>query len=59
MRLIIIFILFSNFCFAQNQNSIWCFGDSAGIDFSNRVMQPAATGGEKGNGDCGEMTAKF
>jgi len=24
----------SNFVFAQNRNSIWCFGDSAGIDFT-------------------------
>jgi Secretion system C-terminal sorting domain len=38
MKRIIILLLFiySNFSiFSQNQNSIWCFGDSAGIDFSN------------------------
>lgn len=28
------FLLFANYSFCQNQNSIWCFGDSAGIDFS-------------------------
>ncbi|MEI2757816.1 MAG: hypothetical protein V9G42_00130, partial [Bacteroidia bacterium] len=35
----------SFFCFSQNKNSVWCFGDSAGIDFnipSNPV--PIATG---------------
>ncbi|HRC32139.1 MAG TPA: T9SS type A sorting domain-containing protein [Bacteroidia bacterium] len=28
-----ILFLFSNICFTQNQNSIWCFGDSAKIVF--------------------------
>src|SRR5688572_2342783 len=28
-------ILISVSAFAQNRNSVWCFGDSAGIDFSN------------------------
>ncbi|MEI2759643.1 MAG: T9SS type A sorting domain-containing protein [Bacteroidia bacterium] len=25
------------FCFSQNKNSVWCFGDSAGIDFGSGV----------------------
>jgi len=43
--LIILIVLLSELVYAQNQNSIWCFGDSAGIDFnipSNPV--PIATG---------------
>lgn len=30
-----IFLIINTFCFSQNRNSVWCFGDSAGIDFSN------------------------
>ncbi len=30
-----IFFLLPFFAFSQNRNSIWCFGDSAGIDFRN------------------------
>ncbi|HRU61907.1 MAG TPA: hypothetical protein P5565_10595, partial [Bacteroidia bacterium] len=26
-------------CFGQNQNSIWCFGDSSGINFGNGAAQ--------------------
>ncbi|MFM7177386.1 MAG: hypothetical protein ACKO0X_08205, partial [Bacteroidota bacterium] len=31
----LVILLFSTASFSQNQNSVWCFGDSAGIDFSN------------------------
>ena len=31
-------------CFGQNQNSIWCFGDSSGIDFSGGSAQNVYTG---------------
>lgn len=30
-------------CFGQNQNSIWCFGDSSGIDFSSGSAQNFVT----------------
>jgi hypothetical protein len=31
----LIFLSSSHLIFAQKQNNIWCFGDSAGIDFNN------------------------
>ncbi len=34
-RTLIMFLLFANSAYCQNQNSIWCFGDSAGIDFNS------------------------
>lgn len=34
-KLLIIILLFSYEAFPQNRNSIWVFGDSAGVDFSN------------------------
>jgi hypothetical protein len=36
LRLLTAFILFISveFSYSQNRNSIWCFGDSAGIDFT-------------------------
>ena len=34
-KLLFLFILLSGFAGAQNRNSVWCFGDSAGIDFSS------------------------
>ena len=37
---------------AQNKNSVWCFGDSAGIDFSN-INNPAPfTSSVEGRGSC-------
>nr|MBK9652652.1 WD40 repeat domain-containing protein [Bacteroidota bacterium] len=33
--MIYFFILICSHCCGQNRNNIWCFGDSAGIDFSN------------------------
>jgi hypothetical protein len=33
LTLLAFFLLFSVLAFGQNRNSIWCFGDSAGIDF--------------------------
>ncbi len=34
MKKIITFLFLTSYSFAQNQNNIWCFGDSAGIDFN-------------------------
>jgi hypothetical protein len=38
-----IFILDLRFCQAQNQNNIWCFGDSSGIDFNQNPPTPFRT----------------
>jgi hypothetical protein len=35
LRNIIVFLMISNLCHAQYKNSVWCFGDSARIDFVN------------------------
>lgn len=40
MKKIISFLLITSCCFAQYQNNIWCFGDSAGIDFN--ISSPAS-----------------
>lgn len=37
---------------AQNKNSIWCFGDSAGIDFSNINNPVPFTSSVEGRGSC-------
>ena len=29
--------------YSQNRNNIWCFGDSAGIDFNQTVAAPINT----------------
>ncbi len=37
---------------AQNRNSIWCFGDSAGINFSNINNPVPITTAMRGRGSC-------
>ena len=37
---------------AQNRNSIWCFGDSAGINFSNINNPVPFTSSVEGRGSC-------
>jgi len=37
---------------AQNKNSIWCFGDSAGINFSNINNPVPFTSSVEGRGSC-------
>ncbi len=39
-------------CFSQNRNSIWCFGDSSGIDFNNINNPVAFASGMDGRGSC-------
>ena len=47
-----IILYLCNYCISQKQNVIWCFGDSAGIDFNNlTIPTPIATGGD-GRGNC-------
>ena len=48
------------FCFSsitaqsQNRNSIWCFGDSASIDFSSGIATPISSGMD-GRGSCASI----
>lgn len=52
-RCLIIFLLTLPFCaVAQNQNSVWCFGDSAGIDFSNINNPVPYFSAMDGRGSC-------
>ncbi len=39
-------------CFSQNRNSVWCFGDSAGIDFSNVNNPTSLVSAMRGRGAC-------
>ena len=40
---------------AQNRNSIWCFGDSAGVDFNNPNIPLTFASGMDGAGSCGSI----
>jgi hypothetical protein len=55
--LIILFIL-SNVASAQNQNSIWMFGDSAGINFSNINNPIPIHSSVKSRGSCASICDK-
>ena len=39
-KLLICFILFTQFVFSQVQNNIWCFGNHAGLDFNSGTPVP-------------------
>jgi len=55
MRLIVISILLACtpfFSFSQNRNSIWCFGDSAGIDFRDTINPVPYMSVMDGRGSC-------
>ena len=41
-------------CVGQNRNSVWCFGDSSGIDFSSGTAVPT-TSGMDGRGSCASI----
>ena len=45
--------LFSN---GQGKNSIWCFGDSAGIDFRNTLSPIPFTSGMNSKGTCASIS---
>nr|MBA3901795.1 hypothetical protein [Bacteroidota bacterium] len=49
---LLIFICFTSDIAAQNQNSIWMFGDSAGIDFSNINNPSPIHSSVKSRGSC-------
>jgi hypothetical protein len=56
-KIIFIFFIIStlNTALGQNQNSIWCFGDSAGIDFSNIANPVSFFSGMDGRGSCSSI----
>ncbi|MBL0073031.1 MAG: hypothetical protein IPP34_15015 [Bacteroidetes bacterium] len=39
---------------AQKRNAIWCFGDSAAIDFSSGIASPISSGMD-GRGSCASI----
>ena len=50
---LLIYLLFlSLFCRAQNQNSIWCFGDSSGINFGIPTTPFPFISSVNGRGSC-------
>ncbi|MCB8930555.1 MAG: hypothetical protein H6535_05580 [Bacteroidia bacterium] len=54
-RTLIMFLLFANSANCQNQNSIWCFSDSAGIDFTNINTPVSINTGMDGRGSCASI----
>jgi len=47
--------LWAAFSQAQNRNSIWCFGDSAGIDFRDPENPVPFTSGIRARSDCASI----
>jgi hypothetical protein len=52
LALLFFFLLFSVVALGQNRNSIWCFGDSAGIDFRDTANVVPIFTGMDGRGSC-------
>ena len=50
--ILLCFILINHFLSAQQQNNIWCFGDSSGIDFNNINNPLPIASGMRGRGSC-------
>ncbi|HNR49106.1 MAG TPA: hypothetical protein PKN14_07635, partial [Bacteroidia bacterium] len=55
MKKIVALFLITSACLAQNQNNIWCFGDSAGIDFTNINTPVSINTGMDGRGSCASI----
>src|SRR6188768_1572685 len=53
--LIGILVMFITSAFPQNRNSIWCFGDSAGIDFRNPSSPVTFKTGIRSRSDCASI----
>ena len=53
--LIVFFLAMSFYATAQNRNSVWFFGDSAGIDFSNISNPVPITTAMRGRGSCASI----
>jgi len=52
----ILFVFFSSNVSAQNRNSVWCFGDSAGIDFNNLFNPTSFQSGMDSRGSCSSIS---
>lgn len=52
LRLLLLLSLTFVFCKGQKRNSIWCFGDSTGIDFNNLSNPTPFQTGMDGRGSC-------
>ncbi len=55
IKYLLLFILLPSFCISQNRNSIWVFGDSAGIDFTVPTNPIPITSGMDGRGSCASI----
>ncbi len=56
MKVLILFpVLLFQYAFAQDRNSIWCFGDSAGIDFTIPTSPVTFASGMDGRGSCNSI----
>jgi hypothetical protein len=53
---VVVLFFVSLFSAAQNRNSIWCFGDSAGIDFRNTANPTPYTSAIRSRGSCISMS---
>jgi hypothetical protein len=51
-KILYLFFFVPLFCHAQDQNSIWIFGDSAGIDFRNIANPVPVSSGIDSRGSC-------
>lgn len=49
---VVLLICCSCISFSQNRNNIWCFGDSAGIDFNNLSSPVVIASGMNSRGTC-------
>jgi len=52
---VLLLIITATHSFAQNKNSIWCFGDSAGINFSNINNPVPYYSAMRGRGSCASI----
>ncbi len=55
-HLYIILITVSSFCFSQNRNSVWIFGDSAGISINNLTSPIPINSEMNGRGSCASIS---
>src|SRR6185436_1121127 len=51
-KLVLVFFFLSEMVFAQKRNNVWCFGDSAGIDFNNLSNPQPIVSSVHGRGSC-------
>ena len=52
IRLTLIFCFFVLTGFSQKENAVWCFGDSAGIDFNDVANPTLLISGMNAKGTC-------